>query len=246
MSKESFWVFVHCVVGLLVACKNDNRENRYEADPDVVYFDYNIIGDEESNNITVKLQYRIGGPDGRTRFIPDGGKVEFDGEMVEADSSKMNGIWYEVIKPLNDFDGKHVIVFTGWGKTYKEAFDFKAISLKKKVPAVINRKDLLFELGGLDTLDYIRVLLTDTAFYSRGIDRVDTIKDGRISISRRDLDNLKDGPVTIEFYRETAKELTETPDKGGRLAISYGLRRVFELRDSVSSSSFEKRRRELQ
>src|SRR5688572_19026780 len=163
MSKKSLLVFVLCVVGLLVACKDDYRENRYKEDPDAVYFDYTINGDEESNHITVKLQFRIGGPDGRTRFIPEGGKVEFDGEEVKADSSKRNGIWYEVIKPLNDFDGTHVIVVTNSDRVYKEVFDFKAISLKKKVPAVINRGDLVFELGGLDTVAYIRVLLTDTA-----------------------------------------------------------------------------------
>ncbi len=246
MSKNSLLVFVHCVIGLLVACTDNYRENRYKVDPEDIYFDYNVIGDEESNNITVKLQYRIGGPDGRTRFIPDGGKVEFDGEEVKADSSKMNGIWYEVIKPLNAFGGEHVIVFTNSERVYKEVFEFKAISLKKKVPAVINRGDLVFVLDGLDTVAYIRVLLTDTAFYSRGIDRLDTVRDGRISISLSDLDNLKDGPVTIEFYRETEKELTETPDTGGRLAISYGLRRVFKLTDSVNPSSPEKRKTDVQ
>ena len=236
MSRKSYLVFACCVMVLSVACVSNYRDNHKEIGPDAIYFDYNIVGDEENNIITVKLQYRIGGPNGWTWLIPSQGKVEIDGELIEADSSKRNGIWYEVSKPLGEFEGQHTIVFTNSGKTYKEVFDFKVVSLKTKVPRVIKRGDLVFELDGLDSGDHIRVLLTDTAFYSRGIDRVDTVKDGRISISRTELDNVTDGPVTIEFYRETQKELKETTIKGGRLSISYGLRRVFQLRDTVVAS----------
>ena len=233
MSKKSYLVFACCVMILSVACVSNYRENHEEINPGTIYFDYNVVGDEENNIITVKLQYRIGGPNGWTWLIPNHGKVEFDGQLIEADSSKRNGIWYEVIKPHDEFEGQHMIVFTNSGKTYKEVFDFDVMSLKTKVPAVIKRGDLVFELEGLNSGDHIRVLLTDTAFYSRGVDRVDTVEDGRISISRSDLDNVTDGPVTIEFYRESQKELKETTIKGGRLSISYGLRRVFELRDTV-------------
>jgi len=237
MSKESFLVFVPCTMVLLVACRNNYQNNYEELNPDAIYFDYKIVGDEQSNNITVKLQYRMGGPDGRGWSVPDGGLVKLDGEVMEADSSKMSGVWYEVIKPIDEFEGQHEIVFTNSDKEYKEILDFKVMFLKTKVPAVIARGDLVFDVGGLIAGDLIRVLLTDTAFYSRGVDRVDTVRDGRISISRRDLDNLKNGPVTIEFYRDTEKELAETTNTGGRLSISYGLRRVFELRDTLVPSS---------
>jgi hypothetical protein len=54
---------------------------------------------------------------------------------------------------------------------------------------------------------------------------------GRITITRQDLDNLKNGPISLEFYRDDEKRLEETTRKGGRLFISYGLKRVFELKD---------------
>jgi hypothetical protein len=246
MSKKSYLVFSCCVMVLSVACVSNYREKHKEINADAIYFDYNIVGDEENNIITVKLQYRIGGPHGWTWLIPNQGKVEFDGETIEPDSSKRNGVWYEVNSSLDEFEGQHIIVFTNSGKAYKEVFDFYPMSLKTKVPAVIKRGDLVFEFDGLNSGDHIRVLLTDTAFYSRGIDRVDTVRDGRISISRSDLDNVTDGPVTIEFYRESQKELRETTIKGGRLSISYGLRRVFQLRDTVVASPPHKPGREEQ
>ena len=94
----------------------------------------------------------------------------------------------------------------------------------------MHRHDLVFEFDGLSSGDQVRVLLTDTGFYTRGIDRIDTANDGQIMISRSDLDAVKDGPVTIDFYWEEEQQLEETR---GRLAISVGLRRVFELKDSI-------------
>ena len=234
MSKKCFLVFAYSMVGLLASCNNNNvRFDDKEINPEAIYFDYKIWGDEERNHLTVRLQYRLGDSEGPTWLIPDPGKVELDGELMEPDSSKRNGVWYELSKPLDEFEGKHVIVFTNYNdKEYKEEFDFKAISLKREIPAVINRDDLVFELDGLNPEDQIRVLLTDTAFYSRGIDRVDTLRNGRIHVSLQDLENLKNGPVAIEFYKEMEKHLKETTSEGGRLSISYGLKRVFELRDA--------------
>jgi hypothetical protein len=152
---------------------------------------------------------------------------------MAADSSRRNGYWYEVNKPLDEFEGQHQIVFTNNGKTFKEAFDFSLMSLKTEIPPVVYRNDLVFEFNGVSAGDQVRVLLTDTGFYTRGIDRIDTVTDGQIVISRYDLDNVKDGPVTIEFYRETEQELAEATARGGRLAMTFGLRREFVLKDST-------------
>ena len=61
-----------------------------------IYFDYRVWGDEENDNVTVRLQYLIGGENGNTIVLEDPGKVEFDGEILQADSSRMNGFYYEV------------------------------------------------------------------------------------------------------------------------------------------------------
>ena len=216
---------------------NNDPDNSKEIDTDDIYFDYTIVGDEEGNNATVKLQYRLGAAGGKAWLIPKPGKVEFDGETMNADSSRMNGFWYEVNKPLNEFEGQHEIVLTNNGKTYTQVFDFNLVSLKTEVPRIVYRDDLVFEFDGLSPGEEIRVLLTDTGYYTRGIDRTDTVKDGQIKILRHELAGVKDGPVALEFYRDTEQELSETTGSGGRLAISLGLRRVFELRDTTRPPS---------
>jgi len=227
--EKKFLLLFYGLLIFLPACLNDEPSHPIERKIADFYFDYTIVGDEDNNEVTVKLQYRSGG---RTWLIPQPGKVELDGEVMVADSSRRNGYWYEANKPLDEFEGRHQIVFTDEGKTYKEVFDFNLMSLKTEIPGVVYRDDLVFEFNGLSNGDHIRVLLTDTGFYTRGIDRIDTVLNGQIMISRYDLDNVKDGPVTIEFYRETEQDLAEATERGGRLAMIFGLRREFELKDS--------------
>lgn len=232
MFEKCFFVLTLCVTVVLMGCTGNEIGYSNEVSPDAVYFDYTIWGDEESGNVTAKFQYRFGGPNGTTLVLEDPAKVEFDGELLPVDSSRMNGAWYEVNKPVKNFNGRHLVVYTdGNKKQYKEEFEFSVFSLMAEIPKEVKRGDLVFELDGLPPLDYIKVLLTDTSFYSRGIDRMDTVHNGRIIITRQDLDNLKNGPVSLEFYREDEKSIKETTREGGRLSFSYGLKRVFELKD---------------
>ena len=144
----------------------------------------------------------------------------------------MNGFYYETTVPLENFAGKHSIVFTDNNKKqYKEEFDFSPISLKTEIPAVINRKELMIELTGLDSGETVRLLLNDTAFYSRGIDRIDTVRNDSIIVTPRDMENLKMARFIWKFTKKRNKPLKEPGRGGGRLSISYGLKRVFELRD---------------
>ena len=232
MFRKCLFALISYVTVFLVGCTSNEIGYSKEVSPAAIYFDYNIWGDEEAGNVTVKLQYRFGGPNGTTLVLEDPSKVEFDGKLLQVDSSRMNGAWYEINKPVKDFDGRHLITYTDINKKqYREEFDFKVFSLRTKFPKEIKRDDLIFELNGVEPKDYIRVLLTDTSFYSRGIDRLDTVRNGRIMITRQELDNLKNGPISVEFYREDEKALREATKEGGRLSISYGLKRVFELKD---------------
>ena len=232
MFKKCFFALMLYVTVVLMGCTSNEIGYSKEVSPDAVYFDYNIWGDEESGNVTAKFQYRFGGPNGTTLVLEDPAKVEFDGELLPVDSSRMNGAWYEVNRPLKNFNGRHQVLYTdGNKKQYKEEFEYNVFSLVAEIPKVVKRDDLVFELEGLAPGDYIKVLLTDTSFYSRGIDRLDTVHNGKIIITRQDLDNLKNGPISLEFYREDEKPLKETTKEGGRLSISYGLKRVFELKD---------------
>jgi hypothetical protein len=217
---------------LLVACNNSAPGIKKKVDPEAIYFDYRVWGNEENSDVTVRLQYFMDGGDGSTILWPLPAKVEFDGEMLPADSSRMNGFYYEARIPLENFAGKHSIVFTDLNKKqYKEEFDFPVIFLKKELPAVVSREELLLELAGLEPGGIVKVLITDTSFYGRGIDRIDTVRNDSIIITPRDLENLKNGPVYLEIYKDEEWPLKEPGKGGGMLSLSYGLKRVFELKD---------------
>ena len=231
MSRFIAAVFLWAIL-LFVSCTNNETGNSKDVNPEAIYFDYKVWGDEESSDVVVKLQYRFGDRQGSTVLLEHPSQVVFDGEVLTPDSSRMNGFYYEARIPLENFAGKHSIVYSDLNKKqYKEEFDFSILSLKTEIPAVINRKKLVFELDGVDSGKVVRVLLTDTSFYSRGIDKTDTIRNDTITITPGELEDLKNGPVYLEIHQEEDRPLKESTKGGGRLSLFYGLKRVFELKD---------------
>ncbi|MGZ8559231.1 MAG: hypothetical protein ACXWWC_12895 [Chitinophagaceae bacterium] len=233
MSKfvTSFFLFINIY---FVSCTNNETINKKSLNPGSIYFDYQVWGDEGSKEVTIKLQYRYRNAEGITILPEHTGKVEFDGQVLEADTSKMNGFYYEALLPLENFGGEHSIVFTDLGnKQYREEFNFPIIYLKKEIASIISRKNLVLELAGLDSNEIVRVLLTDTSFYSRDIDKTDTVRNEKITITEMDLANLKNGPVHIEIFKEEERPLKETTKAGGWLSLSYSIKRVFELKDEA-------------
>ena len=223
-----------CVNIYFVSCTNNESINNKSLNPGSIYFDYQVWGDEGSNEVTIKLQYRYRNAEGITILPEHTGKVEFDGRVLEADTSRMNGFYYEAILPLENFGGEHSIVFTDLtNKQYKEEFDFPIIYLKKELASIISRKNLVLELAGSDTNEIVRVLLTDTSFYSRDIDKTDTLRNEKITITEMDLANLKNGPVHIEIFKEEERTLKEATKAGGCLYLSFSLKRVLELKDDA-------------
>ncbi|MEI9943608.1 MAG: hypothetical protein WDN26_05250 [Chitinophagaceae bacterium] len=226
------YLFILMSVVSLLSCSNSEIGNSKDVNPESVYFDYKVWGDEDDSSITVRLQYRFGGPNGTTLLLEDPSKAELDGMLVPVDSSRFLGAYYEVMKPVQAFEGKHSILFTDLNKKeYKEEFDFPVIFLKKELPAVVKRNDLTLEIGGLKPGGKLRILFTDTSFYSRGIEKLDTIPDGTVLITKADLNDLKNGPIHLEIIREEDKWLGKSTKEGGKLSLSYGLKREFVLED---------------
>ena len=67
---------------LLFACTSNEIGNSKDVNPDAIYFDYKIWGEEGNENVTVKLQYRFGGQNGTTLTMEDPAKVELDDELI--------------------------------------------------------------------------------------------------------------------------------------------------------------------
>jgi hypothetical protein len=228
----SLFLFLSTTSFFLFSCNSNEIGGSKDVNPETIWFDYQISGEDSTDDMTVMLQFRFAGENGTTLVLDDPSKVELDGELIKADSSKMTGAFYEIMKPVKEFTGKHSITFTDINKKqYKEEFSFRPISLKTKLPATIERGDLLFELDGLNHTDYVRVLLTDTAFTSEGINRVDTVRNGRILISKEDLQTVVNGPMQLQLIKEDDKPVKNGTPEGGRISISYGLKRSFVLKN---------------
>jgi hypothetical protein len=227
--------FLGCIIFVSIlfisSCTSNEIGSSKDVNPESIYFDYRVWGDEEGGDMTIKLQYRFAGKNGTTLLLEAPSKVEFDGVAIKADSSKRLGAYYEASRSVKDFAGKHSIVFTDLnGKQYREEFSFQPISFKTKVPATINRDDLVFELDGLAPQDYLHVMLNDTASFSEGIDRIDTIKNGRVAISKSELGKLVSGPIRLEISKEDEKRIKNGTPQGGRISIFYEIKREFELK----------------
>lgn len=232
MNKLFSVAIVSVLLLTISSCTSNEIGNSKDVNPETIWFDYRIWGQEGTDEVTVKLQYRFAGETGTTLVLTEPSKVELDGRAVPVDSSKYAGAYYEMQEPVDSFKGKHTIVFTDVNKKqYKEEFHFHPMALRTKIPASLTRSDLVFELDGLEPVDYVRVLLSDTSSKSEGINRVDTVKNGRLHLSKSQLGSLVNGPITLELIRESEKPVKSSTAEGGKIAVSYGLRREFSLKD---------------
>ena len=215
---------------LLAGCSNSEKKNSSDAAPESIFFDYQIRGEEGSDVVTVLIQYRYNGENGSTLTLDEPASVSLDGEMLKGDSSKITGAYYEIQKPVEAFSGNHTIVFTNTDKTlYKEDFNFQPIKLLTEIPATWQRGDMELDLTGLEAEDFVKVIMTDTVFASEGIERIDTVRKGKLTITREEMAGLADGPIQLELIRESDSPVKKGTAEGGRLFISYGLKREFLL-----------------
>lgn len=216
---------------VISSCLNSDKKSG-DINPSAIYFDYKISAEEGNDNLTVILQYRDGGEDGDAFTLMEPAKVWLDEETIAADSSKMTGTYYEIHKTIASFSGKHTIKFIDWNKKqYHEEFNFQPLRLQTEIPDTINRDNLIFQFDGLEPEDNVRVLLTDTSFFNDGVNRLDTVRNGRLIISKDDLELLADGLVQLEFIREYERPVKNGTKAGGRLAITYSLKREFVLKE---------------
>ena len=236
MSRTNFIVSILASISIfsLFCCTSDEIGNSKDVNPDAVFFDYEIWAEEGKDDVTVNLQYRMGGKNGTTLVLDEPSKVILDGEQLKVDSAKVTGAYYEVQRSISSFAGKHTISFTDLNKKeYNEEFEFRPFTLDPDVPSTLNRGDLVFNFKGLDTIDYLSVILTDTSFTSADINDVDTVRNGQLVIKADRLSALINGPIHLQFYREQVLPLKKATKEGGKFIITYGLKRDFELKDAV-------------
>ena len=232
---QRIFLFIPGILGILFfSCNGNETGNSRDINPDAVFLDYKVWTEEDKEEVTVHLQFRMDGPEGTPLILHEPSKVTLDGELIPVDSARLSGAYYEAQKPAAAFAGRHTIVFTdGNGKEYREDFEFIPFKLSPDVPPVILRGDIVFNFSGLEPVDHIRVLMTDTSFTSDDMNEIDTVRDGRMLIHANKLSALSNGPINLQFYKEIEKPVKNSTKEGGTWFISYGIKREFVLIDPV-------------
>jgi hypothetical protein len=218
----------------LYSCTSDEIGSSKDVNPDAVYFDYKVSAEENNPDVTINLQYRMGGKNGTTLVLDGPSKAMLDNEPFMLDSAKLMGAYYELQKPVTSFEGKHTITFTDLNKKeYKEEFEFIPFTIDPDVPATLTRGDLVFNFKGFAPVDHVQVIMTDTSYTSDDINDIDTVKNGQLVIKAERLSKLVNGPINLQLYREVEKPIKSSTKEGGRLIMTYGLKRDFVLKDPV-------------
>src|SRR5690606_2353425 len=89
-----------------------------------------IWGDEEKEALTCLLQVRKIGPNGKAILLPAPASVALDGEVLEADSAGLSGVFYEKALRAEGFSGEHTLRFTSpEGTVYEQEFEFSRFRL---------------------------------------------------------------------------------------------------------------------
>lgn len=223
-----------CIVSVLffLACKQrDAERSNKHINPDQVYFDYQISGGQESENVAVMLQFRMKGLQGPTLLLDAPSEVKIDGLPIPVDSTRMTGPYYEIIFQAAGFEGSHTIEYTNInGDKYSEDFEYMPMMINGLADSIISRnEDLALDIDGLDSVDYVRIVLTDTSRYNEGVNRLDTTRNRQLMINREDLGKLSPGPLQLVLTREYERPVKNGSKRGGRIAITYEIRRELYL-----------------
>ncbi|MBS1656251.1 MAG: hypothetical protein JSU05_15470, partial [Bacteroidetes bacterium] len=76
MLKPVSIFLLFAAICLQPSCASNEIGNAKDVNPDAIFFDYKIWGDESKDIATCMLQYRFAGPNGTTLVLEDPSKVE--------------------------------------------------------------------------------------------------------------------------------------------------------------------------
>ena len=230
---KSILVLFLGIAAIVTGCKNKDKVVKAGIDIDRIYFDYTVTAEEGNENVTCVFQFKNYDAEGKSIDI-EPGKVELDGQELQSDSARLSGFYYEVQKPDDSFAGKHTVVFANAdGKEYKNEFDFLPFSAED-LPVKIKREPFTIQLKNFPATEKsVRLLLLDTAFASSGFNDLVPVIDGKIEIDESILSTIKAGPINFELYMEQEVPLKQTTKAGGKVSITYGVRKEFDLVDKL-------------
>lgn len=215
----------------LFSCNRKDKRAAVINEVEKMYLDYQVQAQEGDDKLTVLIRFRDG-EEGDALLLPPDAEILLDELLLQADSAKRTGGFYEVHLPIDSFQGTHHFILKQGGKLiHDQPFSFSKMGLAEEPADSLSRGELVFRFTGLEKEDYVRVIATDTVFYSEGINRLDTIRNSQLLLNRNDLALLENGPVQLVFSREWEQPLDGSGKQEGKLSINYTLRREFNLKD---------------
>jgi hypothetical protein len=218
---------------LCLGCREEGKEPAKRGiSAQNLFLEYQVWGDEERGMATVLLQLRQKNNNGKTVWLDSPGQVELDGEELLPDSSGMTGFFYETQRSLPEFAGRHTIIVTDeTGKQVSEEFEYTPFTLATPLRGKIGKERLVLRISGLKKEDQLRVTLVDTVFYTPDINELMPVVNGRLQITPEQLSDVESGPVTLLLFKEEERRIQNPAVRGGKIAITFGLMREFELID---------------
>ncbi len=142
----------------------------------------------------------------------------------------MHGVFYEQNWLLQDFDSSHLLEYINKeGDTLKKNIHFPRFQLNTIIPPKWSGDSMALEISGLPDNAVLQVMLLDTSYISKGINKDISLKNNMIYLGKEEFAALKKGPVFLDLLYVDQSSIPEDSEDGGQLFMSYGLRRSFVL-----------------
>lgn len=225
MKRNSFLTSLVLSMIILSACNSNEIGESKDVNQERIYFDYYISHNADDGTVNITCQFRFAGMAGTTLVLNDSSKVEFDGEKLKVDSNIV-GAFYSINKPLNGFNGKHMISYTNsGGKRFNNEFNFVPFALSGVSEEADRTKDLkvTYQSAPLTKTDYTQVYSrdTDSSFvYSQ------MGPDNYIVIPAKELMRQKGKTLSLEYRLYQEIKLQQGTSEGGRITIRQQLNPV--------------------
>lgn len=228
MLCRRFIVLMLLVTVLVASCLDTERTG--EEWKGSIYTSYSVWGEEDKELVTAFFQFHPGNPDRKAIGLKEPARIFLDGVLLQADSARESGVFYELQLPLPDFTGKHTIRYIDTdNKEHEEEFFFQPFRLLNVIGDTLKRKDLILRFEGLQDKDNIRVVMTDTTFGGDGINEIVIVQNNLLDLSKL-LPAIANGPIILNLFKEEER-LLDNIGAMGEISITYSLKREFELKD---------------
>jgi hypothetical protein len=223
------WLLYLGTLIILAGCTSNDAKYKVDDDKIETFYDYKIIAEEGNDNLLVMAQLKSGGEEGEVIALTPDTEILLDNELMQKDSAKIGGVYYEIYRTIDSFAGSHSFVFKEAAKIKQQvAFNFQPFALENGLDSVVSRKNWLLNFTGLDSASNVRIVLTDTTFESEGVNELRKVRNNKLEIDSAMLGNLKNGPIQLTLTREFEQPLK---NEKGRVLSLYTIRREFLLTD---------------